>query len=330
MANPWFLAWFWLNVGVTLLNKTFFSTLKAPYPAAVTFVHMVVSGGAAYALLTALSERYNVKEPNERAKRRVVAMSFLFVANILVGNASLSYCSIAFVQMVRCTIPAFTAALSYIVLGSRLGSHQTLALFPIIVGAALVCYGEIYLTPMGLMLTLLGCVLSAAKTVLTKMFLSGTDNIHPFVLLEYVSLLGAVELTPIIYLSESKFYEEWLPAQSVLVLALLLLHGFFAFMLNIANFEANRSTNPLLITVGGNAKSVVTVFLGIFLFRVPVTPTFVVGATITFAGVFMYSQAKPEPRPAAARASPAAVQMAPSPAPRSDGTRFGVSAAGLA
>lgn len=292
MLNSWFLIWFGLNITVTLLNKTFFSTLRAPYPAAVTFVHMAVSGVAAAATLALFRERYRVSPIKGRQHSRIMAMSVLFAANVVVGNASLNYCSIAFVQMVRCTIPAVTAMLSFVILGSRVSNRVAMTLIPIVVGAAVVCYGEVRLTGFGLLLTVLGCALSAFKTVLTKVFLSGADSVHPFQLLEAVSLLGAVELLPVIELTEPDFLREWVPAQSAPVLFLLFVHGCFAFMLNVSNFEANKCTSPLLITIGGNVKSVVTVFLSILLFNAPISPTFVVGSLITFAGVWAYGNEK--------------------------------------
>lgn len=334
MVSLWFLLWFWLNVVVTLLNKTFFATLKAPYPGSITLVHMAMSGALAGATLVGFPRRYASQAIPVDMQKKLCAMSLLFIANIVVGNASLSYCSISFVQMMRCTIPFVTAVLSKLVLGTSLRRREWMALAPIVLGAAIVSYGEVHLTLLGLFLTVLGCVLSALKTVLTKLFLSGEGQLPPLVLLRHVSLLGALMLVPLTRVSEPAFLDAWVPAQSGYVMFLLLLHGAMAFLLNVANFEANKSTSPLLITIGGNVKSVVTVFLSIVLFSVQLTFTGVLGAAITFAGVFWYNYEQ-----LAGRRAPAAKGAQPGKGPgtaslsaaeRGDGSAGGLGGLGAA
>ena len=168
----WFTTWMVLNIVVTLLNKTFFSILKCPYPSSVTMVHMIFSGVLShYALVTKYTDTRPI--PAE-LNTKLNWMSFLFVANIVLGNAALSFCSIAFVQMVRCTIPAMTAFMAYFILGSKLTNMQMISLLPVIFGAVMVSLGELDLTFVGVVMTLAGCAASALKSILTKVFLSGS------------------------------------------------------------------------------------------------------------------------------------------------------------
>lgn len=134
---------------------------------------------------------------------------------------------------------------------------------------------------------------------------------HPFVLLQIVASLGAVELLPIIAYAEQDFYAAWLPTQEVAVLALLALHGVFAFLLNMSNLEATKTVTPLVMTIGGNVKSVITVALGIILFDGAATLTFLAGAFITFVGVAMYSYVQHMERSAATKTLPITVVDSP-------------------
>lgn len=130
---------------------------------------------------------------------------------------------------------------------------------------------------------------------------------HPFVLLQIVSALGAVELLPIMVYAEPGFYSAWLPSQDVAILALLVLHGIFAFLLNMSNLEATKTVTPLVMTIGGNVKSVITVALGIVLFDGAASLTFLAGAFITFLGVTMYSYVQHVERSAPSKTLPITV-----------------------
>lgn len=88
--------------------------------------------------------------------------------------------------MIRCTIPLIAAFLSTVILHKSQPLRIWLSLIPVVCGAALITYGEISLTLYGFFITLLGCFLSALKTTMTKLFLSGEDKVPTFQLLVYV------------------------------------------------------------------------------------------------------------------------------------------------
>lgn len=191
--------------------------------------------------------------------------------------------------MIRCTIPLITALLSTIILNKREPFRIWLSLIPVVVGSIILTAGEIKLTFYGLFIVLFGCILSSTKSVLTKLFLSGDDKVPVFQLLEYTSFYGCIELFPMTFFTDLDFYTEWLVNTKFSIILLLLFHGFCAFLLNLSNFEANKSTNPVWITVGGNMKQVVMVFLSVILFNSELTPLGIIGAGITIMGATWYS-----------------------------------------
>lgn len=100
------------------------------------------------------------------------------------------------------------------------------------------------------------------------------------------------ELFVVALLKERDFFFKWLPSASVSVIALLILHGFLAFLLNIANFQAVKAGGPLMMNVVGNVKQVVMVVLSVYLFGQQMKPIGIVGSIVAILGSFWYSSGK--------------------------------------
>jgi len=212
--------WFVLNISVTLLNKVFFAKLDAPYPMVITSVHLAVSATLSCVVLL-FTSRYGSSDVPRETQKKLFAMSFLFVANIVVGNASLAHASVPFVQMVRCTIPGLTAVANWVFFKKKYSTRTWVSLVPIIMGAMMVCAGEVHLTFNGLVLTLLGCVLCSAKAIVTNQVLVGKDKVGTVPTLRTVATLGCMELGGVAFYVETPFFYEWVPSATTATLVLL-------------------------------------------------------------------------------------------------------------
>lgn len=106
----------------------------------------------------------------------VLLYSALYAANIAISNASLRLVSVPFHQIIRSTCPLFTLALSMVVWGRRPQLASIAALIPVVVGAILSCFGEVNYTTLGLVLTILGTLLAALKTVATNVLQGGSSG----------------------------------------------------------------------------------------------------------------------------------------------------------
>lgn len=182
-------------------------------------------------------------------------------------------------------------------LGTSLHLREALSLLPVVVGAVLVCLGDVSVTTFGVILTLTGVIMSSLKSILTKVFLSGrlkdngeSDTVHPMQLLLQVSFLGTFELIPFIALTERAFFGQWMLTSPTWILATLVFHGLMAFFLNQSNFEANRETSPLMMSVGGNIKQVVCIGLSHVLFHNTLSPLGVAGSVITIVGGIWHNE----------------------------------------
>jgi hypothetical protein len=74
--------------------------------------------------------------------------------------------SLAFFQIIRTTVPIFTATIYRVWFSRSYFFNTYLSLIPIIIGAGLTTVGEYHFSGPGLLITLLGVVLAAVKVSL--------------------------------------------------------------------------------------------------------------------------------------------------------------------
>lgn len=106
----------------------------------------------------------------------VLLYSTLYAANIAISNASLRLVSVPFHQIVRSTCPIFTLAIGFLLLAKKPKKASLLALLPVVLGAALACFGDMNATRFGIFLTVLGTALAALKTVVTNLLQGGNKE----------------------------------------------------------------------------------------------------------------------------------------------------------
>ncbi|KAJ3105460.1 Kinesin-like protein kif19 [Phlyctochytrium planicorne] len=112
----------------------------------------------------------------------ILLFSMLYTVNIGVSNVSLSMVSLPFHQVVRSTNPAITLALERLLFGKK-----------VITGVALATLGEYEFSMPGLLMTLLGVLLSSLKGICTNRLLVGTLKLHPLDLLWRMSGLASMQ-----------------------------------------------------------------------------------------------------------------------------------------
>lgn len=277
----------------------------------MSFIHMLFSTYLGWII----SADFDFIPQNERLKDirsqpdyerktffRICLLSFIFTLNIIFGNSSLKFCSVAFVQVVRAIIPLVTMVLSILFLKAHYTMMQYLACFVICIGVAFSCFGEINLTPMGLFVTVFGCFLSSLKSITVKMSLSGQYELHSLDLLSRISPVSAIEMFLLAWnrgepqqMKISDKYEA-----SIYCFFGVMLSGVIAFFLNLTNFLATAHTSPLTVTIVGCIKQVFTIVLSVLIFDKRLTLLNWLGIIITTFGSLFYSlikMQKPSPQP---------------------------------
>ncbi|TFK29428.1 TPT-domain-containing protein [Coprinopsis marcescibilis] len=198
----WLALYFVLNLSLTLYNKVMLNHF--PFPYTLTALHALCGSIGTFLLLhwsatvTKLRARLNPILQRRHSKRHnriltsptstmsepsipavpslrgkevlvLFLFSILYSVNIVVSNASLRLVTVPFHQVVRASTPLFTVALSAVLLGKYCSRAKLLTLIPVIAGVGFATYGDYYFTPQGFILTLLGTVLAAIKTITTNL-----------------------------------------------------------------------------------------------------------------------------------------------------------------
>ncbi|KAJ2159077.1 hypothetical protein GGF46_003277 [Coemansia sp. RSA 552] len=280
---------------LTLHNKMVLQWQGFGFPWLVTAVHSLggVLGTRALVGLGLLRPR----QVDARQTRVLWAFSVLYTANIAASNVSLHHVTVPVHQVIRGTVPVFTAGLVWALRGRRPGPRVGASLVAVVAGVALATYGDYGgATAGGVALTLLGTVLAALKTVATNELLVGGLGLRlaPLDLLLRLAPLALPQaLAAALIAGETRGAFDHVRAQSLrdawLLAAALATNGAAAFVLNVASFTASRQTSALAMTVAGNVKVVLTVILGCVLFHISLSSLTIAGIVLTLAGGAAYS-----------------------------------------
>ncbi|GAA94562.1 uncharacterized protein L969DRAFT_73900 [Mixia osmundae IAM 14324] len=287
-AVGWIVMYFAFNLGLTLYNK--FVLVKFPFPWTLTGVHALC--GAIGAQI-AQSQGYFVQSKlSSRENSVLVAFSVLYTVNIAVSNLSLHLVTVPFHQVVRAMTPLFTVILSATLLRKRFPIRTYVSLIPVVAGVGFATYGDYSFTAWGFILTLLGTVLAAMKTIVTNLILVGRLKLHPLDLLLRMSPLAFVQCVFFSYWTgELARVREYGATQMDTGRAVaLLINGVIAFGLNVVSFTANKKTSALTMTVAANVKQVLTIVLAVQLFNLVITPANMFGICLTLFGGAWYAR----------------------------------------
>lgn len=303
--------YFLCNVALTIYNKLILG--KFPHPWLLTALHTGSASVGCYILrMRGAIPRTHL---NWNEEMKLVALSVLFTINIAISNVSLAMVSVPFHQIVRSTTPVVTVAAYRLLFGRSYSNETYLSLIPIVLGVGMTTYGEYYFTIMGFLLTFLGVILAAAKTIATNRIMTGSLKMSPLETLMRMSPLSFFQALFIAWVSGelsgavdgaartlaasaaanaarevAAQAAAAAPETSLLSLALALLgNGVLAFALNVTSFTANKAAGALTMTVCGNVKQCLTVLLGIVFFNVTVGFTNGLGMIVSLAGAAWYS-----------------------------------------
>lgn len=287
------LAWYGSNIGVILLNKVLLSQFHFRFPVFLTLCHMLACSATSWAVATSrLVPLQHVKSRAQLAK--ISLLGLVFSLTVVLGNVSLRFIPVSFNQAIGATTPAFTAALSLLMLGHRESRGTYLSLIPVVVGIVIASGAEPLFHMLGFLAAISATAARAFKSVLQGVLLSDPgERMDSMSLLTYMAPVAVLALIPL-----TLFYEQGALDVAVELgrsrgfWGLLLLNSFLAYFVNLTNFLVTKHTSALTLQVLGNAKGVVAVVISILYFRNPVNVYSVLGYAITVTGVVLYSQAR--------------------------------------
>ncbi|KAF5352023.1 hypothetical protein D9758_009410 [Tetrapyrgos nigripes] len=317
----WLALYFVFNLGLTLYNKIVL--VRFPFPYTLTAVHALF--GALGSWLLAYTGVHTPSKLSRKQFTVLLIFSSLYTINIAVSNLSLQLVTIPFHQVVRAATPIFVIVLSAVFFGKSSSSAKIAALIPVIMGVAIATYGDYYFTTWGLLLTLLGTLLAALKTIFTNVLQSPSKpltasqsqsshpsalllkisrfspttllsnarlQLHPLDLLNLLSPLAFIQCLILAQLTGEmgKVQVYFVQEMTRWKLFSLALNGCIAFGLNVVSFSANKKVGALGITVAANVKQVLTILIAVFLFNLTITPMNMGGILLTLMGGAWYAR----------------------------------------
>jgi drug/metabolite transporter (DMT)-like permease len=292
MKFAWLGTYFFFSLLLTLYNKLVLGMFHFPW--LLTFLHAFFASAGTYLMMQ--FGYFKLSRLGRRENLALIAFSALFTANIAVSNLSLAMVSVPFYQTMRMLCPIFTILIYRVWYGRTYSTMTYLSLLPLIIGAAMTTVGEMSFTDAGFLLTILGVVLAAVKTVVTNRFMTGSLALPPIEFLMRMSPLAALQaLACATATGEVSGFWTLMKSGDVSLppaIASLTGNGFLALLLNISSFNTNKLAGALTMTVCGNLKQCLTVALGIFLFDITINTLNGAGMGVTMIGAAIYSKAE--------------------------------------
>jgi drug/metabolite transporter (DMT)-like permease len=290
LGTTWVVVWFVLNVGLAVLMKYIFINSSFKFPVLLSTVHMLVGTLLSQLVMTVGVVKY--QEISKAGEKRLRYFVFLFCLNIAFGNIAVKIVNLTLSQIIRSTIPVFIMITAYLILNTRNSKNVILSVIPVVVGVAMTAYGDIELTLLSLVLLVIGNLFAAFKVVITNKYLV-QDKLQPMTMLAKLSPLATIVMFSFALINGevSTYCGVWSDI-SITTYFWIFVSGLISFALNWTNFLANMHTSPLTMSVLGNLKQVMLVFLSVFMFNSEITILSSVGITIATIGMTLYSYLK--------------------------------------
>ncbi|KAJ8563634.1 hypothetical protein K7X08_032086 [Anisodus acutangulus] len=297
------LQWWGFNVTVIIMNKWIFQKMDFKFPLTVSCIHFICSAIGAYTVIKVLKLKPLIVVDSEDRWRRIFPMSFVFCINIVLGNVSLRYIPVSFMQTIKSFTPATTVILQRLVWSKHFDLRIWASLIPIVGGILLTSITELSFNMFGFCAALFGCLATSTKTILAESLLHGYkfDSINT---VYYMAPFATMILALPALLLEGPGVVAWLQTDPPLLSSFFIIFGsgVLAFCLNFSIFYVIHSTTAVTFNVAGNLKVAVAVTCSWLIFRNPISMMNAVGCAITLIGCTFYgyvrhmlSQQKPTP-----------------------------------
>ncbi|KAE9595912.1 hypothetical protein Lal_00030908 [Lupinus albus] len=283
------LQWWTFNVTVIIVNKWIFQKLEFKFPLTVSCIHFICSSIGGYVVIKVLKLKPLIHVDPEDRWRRIFPMSFVFCINIVLGNVSLRYIPVSFMQTIKSFTPATTVVLQWLVWRKYFDWRIWASLIPIVGGILLASVTELSFNMVGFCAALFGCLATSTKTILAESLLHGYkfDSINT---VYYMAPFATMILAIPAILLEGNGILEWLSIHPYPWSALIIIFtsGVLAFCLNFSIFYVIHSTTAVTFNVAGNLKVAVAVLVSWLIFKNPISYLNGVGCAVTLVGCTFY------------------------------------------
>ncbi|KAH7685353.1 UAA transporter protein [Dioscorea alata] len=287
------LQWWGFNVTVIITNKWIFQKLDFTFPLTVSCIHFICSAIGAYIAIRLLRVKPLIEVDRRDHWRRIIPMSCVFCFNIVLGNVSLRYIPVSFMQTIKSFTPATTVILQWLVWGKNFDRRIWASLVPIVGGIVLTSLTELSFNIVGFCAALFGCMATSTKTILAESLLHGYkfDSINT---VYYMTPPATLLMSILAIIVERNGVMNWFQTHESILSSLIIIlsSGILAFFLNFSIFYVIHSTTAVTFNVAGNLKVAVAILVSWLIFRNPISPMNAIGCSITLLGCTLYGLIK--------------------------------------
>jgi len=308
--------WYLCSSVTSTLNKAILNDF--PQPMTVTLISflltVVISLAFGYVLPFTKPHR-----PSKRVLRTMLPYSICRIVNHSLATLALSLMPVSLMHTVKAISPLFTVALSRLLLRKRVSWPVLASLVPICGGILLACATDIEFQLGGVIAASISVLAVTFQAILSKGIFTNSD-LTEFSLLFYSSLTSAVLMAPFWFFAEGAplLAAAWNGAAAAAdgdpalaaaaaglswrLLGRHLLAGLAQYLHGVFAFSVVAEATELTYSVASVVKRVVVIAVSILWLGARVSPLSLLGALITFSGVFLYNEAVRRSRQAAHRA----------------------------
>ncbi|RKP10537.1 triose-phosphate transporter family-domain-containing protein [Thamnocephalis sphaerospora] len=266
-----------------MVNKLVFKTYAFEFGTLLTVIHFVCTW-----LGLMLCARFGAFTPKAVSWRRLMGLCASFCGFVVLTNLSLQYNSVGFYQMAKVLTTPTVAAIQTAFYGKRLS-------LPVILSLAVICFGVGVASVTDVSMNFIGTVYALAGVLVTSLYQVwvGSEQkalqLSPPQLLYQQAPLAALMLVPLVPVLDP-VSKLWSYPLTVGALAVILLSGTLAFLVNWSIFAIIGRTSAITYNVVGHAKLCLILLGGFLLFRDPLDWRNLTGISIALTGIFAYSK----------------------------------------
>jgi len=285
------LSWYATNIFTVVLNKYLFQIIEFKFPFTLTTIHMLINTIGSIIALKVFKVVPFMPIPRERLLNSIVPLGAVFCLNIILGNVSLRWIPVSFMQTVKSLVPAFTVLLQTLYLKQYSTKMTYLSLVPVVGGVALASFTEVNFNLIGFMAALVSSLTTSIQSVVSSMLLTGQLKLDSINLLYYMAPVSFVLIFPFALIFEYESLQEYNFTEhgTSFVVTNLIVSGAVAYLLNICVFFAIKSTSPLTFTVFGNLKVVAVIGISVLIFKNEITWWNGLGCLVAIIGILWYN-----------------------------------------
>ncbi|KAL1885023.1 hypothetical protein Plec18167_001680 [Paecilomyces lecythidis] len=283
-------AWIALSSSVILFNKHILDYAHFRFPIILTTWHLAFATFMTQILARTtnlLDGRKTVKMTGRVYLRAIVPIGLFFSLSLICGNVTYLYLSVAFIQMLKATMPVAVLSATWAMGIAPVNLKVLMNVSAIVIGVIIASFGEIKFVLIGFLFQLGGIVFEAVRLVMVQRLLSSAEfKMDPLVSLYYFAPVCAVmNGVTALFLEVPNLTMDHIYNVGVFT---LLANAMVAFMLNVSVVFLIGKTSSLVMTLCGVLKDILLVAASMLIWHTPVTGLQFFGYSIALMGLVYY------------------------------------------